>query len=102
MLADINEVDATYVDTVLVAMGKWQKDITLAIADMHTDNLSCGTPSIRLLMRPHWSSGRHAKPVASSVPSIVKLAKGPWWKVTRRICDRVAGPGANKDEGGGK
>ena len=38
MLADINKVDTTYVDTVLVAMGKWQKDITLAITDMHTDD----------------------------------------------------------------
>ena len=38
MLADINEVDATYVDTVLVSMGKWQKDVTLVIADMHTDD----------------------------------------------------------------
>ena len=38
VLADINEIDATYVDTVLVAMGKWQKDITLAIAEMHTDD----------------------------------------------------------------
>ena len=38
VLADINEVDATYVDTVLVAMGKWQKDITLTIGDMHTDD----------------------------------------------------------------
>ena len=38
VLADLNEVDATYVNTVLVAMGKWQKDITLAIADMHTDD----------------------------------------------------------------
>ena len=38
MLADLNEVDTTYVDTVLVAMGKWQKDITLAIADMHTND----------------------------------------------------------------
>ena len=38
MLADINEVDATYVDTVLVAMGKWQKDVTLAIAAMHTND----------------------------------------------------------------
>ena len=38
VLADINEVDTTYVDTVLVAIGKWQKDITLAIADMHTNN----------------------------------------------------------------
>ena len=38
VLADINEVDATYVDTVLVAMGKWQRDVTLSIADMHTDD----------------------------------------------------------------
>ena len=38
VLADINEVDTTYVDTVLVVMGKWQKDVTLAIADMHTDD----------------------------------------------------------------
>ena len=38
VLADLNEVDTTFVDTVLVAMGKWQKDITLAIADMHTND----------------------------------------------------------------
>ena len=38
VLADLNEVDATYVDTVLVAMGKWQKDVTLTIADMHTED----------------------------------------------------------------
>ena len=38
VLADINEVDTTYVDTVLVAMGKWQKEVTLAIADMHTND----------------------------------------------------------------
>ena len=38
MLADINKVDTTYVDTVLTAMAKWQKDVTLAITDMHTDN----------------------------------------------------------------
>ena len=38
VLADLNEVDATYVDTVLMAMGKWQRDITLTIADMHTND----------------------------------------------------------------
>ena len=38
VLADLNEVDTTYVDTVLVAMEKWQKDVTLTIADMHTDD----------------------------------------------------------------
>ena len=38
VLADLNEVDTTYVDTVLVVMGKWQKDITLTIADMHIDD----------------------------------------------------------------
>ena len=38
VLADLNKVDATYVNTVLMAMRKWQKDVTLAIADMHTDD----------------------------------------------------------------
>ena len=38
VLADINEIDATYVDMVLTAMAKWQKDITLAITDMYTDD----------------------------------------------------------------
>ena len=38
VLADINEIDTTYIDTVLTAMAEWQKDVTLAIADMHTDN----------------------------------------------------------------
>ena len=38
VLADINEIDAAYVDTVLTAMAKWQMDITLAITDMHTDD----------------------------------------------------------------
>ena len=38
VLGDINEIDTTYVDMVLMAMAKWQMDITLAITDMHTDN----------------------------------------------------------------
>ena len=38
VLVDLNEVDATYVDTVLEAMRKWQADVTLAITDMHTDD----------------------------------------------------------------
>ena len=38
VLADINEIDATYVDTVLTAMAKWQKDVTLVITDMYTDD----------------------------------------------------------------
>ena len=38
VLADINKIDATYVDTVLMAMAKWQKDVTLVITDMYTDD----------------------------------------------------------------
>ena len=38
MLADINEIDATYINTVLMAMAKWQKDVTLVITDMYTDD----------------------------------------------------------------
>ena len=38
VLADLNEVDATYVDTVLEAMRKWQADVTLTITGMHTND----------------------------------------------------------------
>ena len=38
VLADLNEMDATYVDTILEAMRKWHADVTLAITDMHTDD----------------------------------------------------------------
>ena len=38
VLADINEIDATYINTVLTAMAKWQKDVTLAITDMYIDD----------------------------------------------------------------
>ena len=38
VLADINEIDTTYVDMVLTAMAKWQMEVTLAITDMHTDD----------------------------------------------------------------
>ena len=38
VLADINEIDTTYIDTVLTAMAEWQKDITLVIPDMHTND----------------------------------------------------------------
>ena len=38
VLVDLNEVDATYVETVLEAMRKWQMDVTLAIMAMHIDD----------------------------------------------------------------
>ena len=38
VLADINEIYTTYINTVLMVMAKWQKDVTLAITDMYTDN----------------------------------------------------------------
>ena len=38
VLADINEIDTTYIDTVLTAMAKWQKDVTLVISDMYNDD----------------------------------------------------------------
>ena len=40
VLADINEIDATYIDMVLTAMAKWQMNVTLAITDMYTDDCS--------------------------------------------------------------
>ena len=38
VLVNMNEVDATYIDTVLEAMTKWQATVALAITDMHTDD----------------------------------------------------------------
>ena len=38
VLVNMNEVDATYINTVLEAMTKWQATIALAITDMHTDD----------------------------------------------------------------
>ena len=35
---DLNEVDAIYIDTILEVMRKWQAAVTLAIADMQTDD----------------------------------------------------------------
>ena len=36
--ADVNEVDATYIDMVLDAMRTWHTTVTLAIMDMQTDD----------------------------------------------------------------
>ena len=77
VLADINEIDATYIDTVLMAMVKWQKDITLLMTCTLMTVL-CGMRSTTLLMRPHRSSGRCVRPVISSVQPLVKLAKELW------------------------
>ena len=38
VLADLNEADATYVETILEAMRKWQGDVTLAITAMYTND----------------------------------------------------------------
>ena len=38
VLADINEVDATYIDTVLEAMRTWHMTVTLALKDMQMDD----------------------------------------------------------------
>ena len=38
VLAEVNEIDATYVDAVLEAMTKWQATVSFAIMDMHTDD----------------------------------------------------------------
>ena len=38
ILADLNEVDTTYVETILEAMRKWQADVTLMVTAMHTND----------------------------------------------------------------
>ena len=70
VLADINEIDATYINTVLTVMAKWQKDVTLVITDMYTDDCVV------------WDAKHNAIDEAtqkSSVQMLVKLAKKLWW-----------------------
>ena len=38
VLTDLNEVDVTYIDTVLEAMREWQTTVTLTVMDMRTDD----------------------------------------------------------------
>ena len=38
VLVNVNEIDTTYMDTVLEGMTKWQVTVALAITDMHTDD----------------------------------------------------------------
>ena len=69
VLADINEIDATYIDTVLTAMAKWR----LLTCTLTT--VLCGTPTAMLLMSPHRSLGRHVRPAVSSVQKPERLAR---------------------------
>ena len=38
MLAEVNDIDATYVNAVLEVMTKWQATVSLTITDLHTDD----------------------------------------------------------------
>ena len=85
VLADLNEVDATYVDTVLMAMGKWQKDITLTIADMHTDDCVV------------WDAKRNAIDEATQEFGETCEASRITRANAREACQRVVVEGNEKD-----
>ena len=85
MLADINEIDATYIYTVLTAMAKWQKDITLVITDMYTDNCvvwdaKCNTIDEATQKFGETCEASHIKHAAAC-----EAPKKLWWQATRRI-----------------
>ena len=84
VLADLNEVDATYVDTVLMVMGKWQKDITLMIADMHTDDCVVWDAKRNAIDKATQEFGEMCKASRITRANALKLAKEPWWRATRR------------------
>ena len=42
VLADLNEVDSQYIDSMLDAIGTWHRTAVLAVADMHTDTSAVG------------------------------------------------------------
>ena len=85
VLADLNEVDATYVDTVLVVMGKWQKDVTLTIADMHTDNCVMWDAKCKAIDEATQEFGKVCE------ASHIKHA------VTREACQKAVVEGDEKD-----
>ena len=58
VLADLNEVDATYVETVLEAMRKWQADVTLAITAMHTDDCIVWDTNHNAIDNATWEFGQ--------------------------------------------
>ena len=70
VLADINEIDAAYIDTVLTAMVKWQMDITLAITDMHTDDCAVWDANRNTIDESTQKFGETCK------ASCIKCAKG--------------------------
>ena len=55
---DLNEVDATYVETVLEAMRKWQVDVTLAITAMHTDDCVVWDTKCNAIDEAMWKFGQ--------------------------------------------
>ena len=85
MLADLNKGDATYVDTVLMTMGKWQKDVTFTIADMHTDDCVV------------WDAKRKAIDVATQ--EFAKACKASRIKraIAREACQKAVVEGDKKD-----
>ena len=58
ILADLNEVDATYVETVLEAMRRWQADVTLAVMAMHTDDCTVWDANHNAIDDATWDFGK--------------------------------------------
>ena len=61
VLADLNEVDATYVETVLEAMRKWQASVTLAVTAMHTNDCTVWDANRNAIDDATWDFGKVCK-----------------------------------------
>ena len=54
----MNEVDATYVETVLKVMRKWQANVTLAITAMHTNDCTVWDANRNAIDDATWDFGK--------------------------------------------
>ena len=85
ILADLNEVDATYVEMVLEAMRKWQVDVTLMVMAMHTDDCATWDANCNAIDNATRDFGKACE------ASRIKRAK------ERETCQKVVAEGDEKD-----
>ena len=98
VLADLNKVDATYVETVLKAMRKWQADVTLAVTAMHTDDCTVWDANCNAIDDATWDFGKvceasrikHAKAHEACQKAIVEgKEKDPIIKLLDKVLEKT-------------
>ena len=103
ILADLNEVDTTYVETILEAMRKWQADVTLMVTAMHTNDCAMWDANRKAIKDALWDfekvcEASHIKHAKDHEAHQKAHSRGP----REGSHNQTAGQGAGKDQGSGK